>query len=154
MHFCTICEIIFLVGSPWKSNVVLEKSLKNGCSFLCEPCDVIHQFDVKAHFCFSATFDWKRLMTKVVMKSRLFIVCKTMFTIGESQAISHANRTANTRTPNCQSSRGKIWHRKILWSCENADLKFSGASNKGGDGINKQRNGANITRWISNAKVL
>ena len=39
-------------------------------------------------------------------------------TIGESQAISHANRTANTRTPNCQSSQGKIWHRKILWSEE------------------------------------
>ena len=52
------------------------------------------------------------------MKSCLFIVCKTMFTIGESQAISHANRTANTRTPNCQSSQGKIWHRKILWSEE------------------------------------
>ena len=32
----------------------------------------------------------------------------TMFTIVESQAISHANRTANTRTPNCQSSQGKI----------------------------------------------
>ena len=29
MHFCTICEIIFLVGCPWKSNVVLEKSLKS-----------------------------------------------------------------------------------------------------------------------------
>ena len=52
------------------------------------------------------------------MKSCVFVVCKTMFTIGESQAISHANRTANTRTPNCQSSQGKIWHRKILWSEE------------------------------------
>ena len=50
----------------------------------------------------------KAIMTKVFMKSCLFIVCKTMFTIGESQAISHANRTANTRTPNCQSSQGKI----------------------------------------------
>ena len=29
MHFCTICEIIFLVGCLWKSNVVLEKSLKS-----------------------------------------------------------------------------------------------------------------------------
>ena len=47
-------------------------------------------------------------MTTVFMKSCLFIVCKTMFTIGESQAISHENRTANTRTPNCQSSQGKI----------------------------------------------
>ena len=33
MHFYTICEIIFLVGGPWKSNVVFEKSLKNGCIF-------------------------------------------------------------------------------------------------------------------------
>ena len=54
-----------------------------------------------------------------------------MFTIGESQAISHANRTANTRTPNFQYSQGKIWHRKILWS-ENDDLKFlfKGASKR------------------------
>ena len=29
---------------------------------------------------------------------------ETMFTIGESQAISHANRTANTTTPNFQYS--------------------------------------------------
>ena len=41
-------------------------------------------------------------MPKVFTKTCLFIVCKTMFTIGESQAISHANRTANTRTPNCR----------------------------------------------------
>ena len=47
-------------------------------------------------------------MTKALMNSCLFIVCKTMFTIGKSQAISHAKRTANTRTPNCQSSQGKI----------------------------------------------
>ena len=40
------------------------------------------------------------------MKSCVFVVCKTMFTIGESQATSHANRTANTKTPNCQSSQG------------------------------------------------
>ena len=33
MHFCTIYEIIFLVGGPWKSNVGLEKSSKNGCVF-------------------------------------------------------------------------------------------------------------------------
>ena len=76
-----------------------------------------------------------------------------MFTIGESQAISHENRTANTRTPNCQSSQGKISHRKILWS-ENADLKFNGPSNKEGDGINKQRSRGNITQGISNAEVL
>ena len=38
VYFCTICEIIFLEGGPWKSNVVLEKSLENGCIFLYEPC--------------------------------------------------------------------------------------------------------------------
>ena len=37
MHFCKICETTFLVGGPWKSNVVLEKSLKDGCNFLYEP---------------------------------------------------------------------------------------------------------------------
>ena len=65
-------------------------------------------------------------MPKVFMKSCLFIVCKTMFTIGESQATSHANRTANTRTPNCQYSQGKISRRKILWS-ENAWNSYSTA---------------------------
>ena len=44
-------------------------------------------------------FEFHHWMTKVFTKSCLFIVCKTMFTIGESQAISLANRTANTRTP-------------------------------------------------------
>ena len=38
MQFCTICKIIFLVGGPGKSNVVLEKSLENGCNFVYEPC--------------------------------------------------------------------------------------------------------------------
>ena len=57
-------------------------------------------------------------MTKALMKSCCFVVYKTIFTIGESQAISRANRTANTRTQNCQSSQGKIWHQKILWSEE------------------------------------
>ena len=28
MHFCTVREIIFLVGGPWKSNVVLERPRK------------------------------------------------------------------------------------------------------------------------------
>ena len=32
-------QIIFLVSGPWKLNVVLEKSLKNGCNFLYEPCN-------------------------------------------------------------------------------------------------------------------
>ena len=40
VDFCTICEIIFLVGGPWKSNVILEKSLKIGCNFLYEPCNM------------------------------------------------------------------------------------------------------------------
>ena len=34
MHFFTTCKITFLVGGPWKWNVVLEKSLKNGFNFL------------------------------------------------------------------------------------------------------------------------
>ena len=41
VHFFTMYEITFLVGGPWKSNVVLEKSLKNGCNYLYEPCVVI-----------------------------------------------------------------------------------------------------------------
>ena len=40
VHLCTIWEITFLVGGPWKFNLVLEsleKSLKNGCNYLYEP---------------------------------------------------------------------------------------------------------------------
>ena len=37
VHFCTICEIIVPEGGPWKSNVILENSLKNGGNFLYEP---------------------------------------------------------------------------------------------------------------------
>ena len=37
MHLCTICEIVFLVGGPWKSNVAPEKSLKNSCIFCMNP---------------------------------------------------------------------------------------------------------------------
>ena len=50
MHLCTICEIIFLVGGPWKSNVALEKSLKNSCSFLYEPC-MRHIAALAVQFC-------------------------------------------------------------------------------------------------------
>ena len=41
VDFCTICEIMFLVGSPWKSNVVLEKSLKMVAIFGMNPDYVI-----------------------------------------------------------------------------------------------------------------
>ena len=97
-------------------------------------------------------FEFPSMIT-VFMKSCLFIVCKTLFTMGESQDISHANRTANTRTPNYQSSQGKIRHRKILWS-ENADFKFNGSSNKDGDAINKQRSRALVVKLLPGASKI
>ena len=136
-----LAALIFTCIYPMVSAMTSYGSLTSRCIF------------VSRQHSTESDFEFHHWMTKVFTKSRLFIVCKTMFTIGESQAISHANRTANTRTPNCQSSQGKIWHRKILWS-ENAHLKFSGPRNKDGDGINKQRSRGNITQWISNAKVL
>ena len=115
---CKLAALIFTCIYPMVSAMTSYSSLTSRCIF------VSRQHSTESDFEFPS-------MTEARMKSCLFIVCKTMFTIGESQAISHANRTANTRTPNCQSSQGKIWHRKILWS-ENADLKFNGASNKDG----------------------
>ena len=35
--FSKNCEITFLEGGAWKSNVVLEKSLKIGCNFFMNP---------------------------------------------------------------------------------------------------------------------
>ena len=115
---CKLAALIFTCTSPMVSAMTSYSSLMSRRIF------ASRQHSTESDFEFPS-------MTKALMKSCLFIVCKTMFTIDESQAISHANRTANTRTPNCQSSQGKIWHRKILWS-ESADLKFNGASNKDG----------------------
>ena len=42
LHFCTICEITFLEGGPWKSNVVLEKSFKMVVIFCMNPATVLH----------------------------------------------------------------------------------------------------------------
>ena len=53
VHFCTICEIIFLVGGPWKYNVVLEESLKSGCLCLYEPWPSPHE--LHNWLCFSPT---------------------------------------------------------------------------------------------------
>ena len=59
VHFWTICEIIFLVGGPWKFNVILEKSLKIGCNFLYEPCNM--SSGLKGHGClFRVIADWKK----------------------------------------------------------------------------------------------
>ena len=111
---CKLAALIFTCIYPMVSAMTSYSSLTSRRIF------VSRQHSTESDFEFPS-------MTKALMKSCLFLVCKTMFTIDESQAISHANRTANTRTPNCQSSQGKIWHRKILWS-ENADFKFNGAS--------------------------
>ena len=115
---CKLTALIFTCIYPMVSTMTSYSSLTSRRIF------VSRQHSTESDFEFPS-------MTKVLMRSCLFIVCKTMFTIGESPAISHANRTANTRTPNCQSSQEKIWHRKILWS-ENADLKVNGASYKDG----------------------
>ena len=42
LHFCTICEITFLEGGPWKSNVVLEESFKIVAIFCMNPATVLH----------------------------------------------------------------------------------------------------------------
>ena len=34
---CIFVEIVYLVGGPWKSNVVLVKFLKSGCNFCMNP---------------------------------------------------------------------------------------------------------------------
>ena len=98
---CRLAALIFTCIYPMVSAMTSYSSLTSRRIF------VSRQHSTESDFEFPS-------MTKALMKSCLFIVCKTMFTIGESQAISHANGTANTRTPNCQSSQGKILYRKIL----------------------------------------
>ena len=92
---CKLAALIFTCVYPMVSAMTSYNSLTSRRIF------VSRQHSTESDFEFPP-------MTKVFMKSCLSIVLKTIFTIGESQAISHANRTANTRTPNCQSSQGKI----------------------------------------------
>ena len=55
----------------------------------------------------------------------LFIACETMFTIGESQAISHTKDSLNSKHNKwLQFLAEEDFPPKLLWS-ENADLKFS-----------------------------
>ena len=92
---CKLAAFIFTCIYPMVSAMTSYSSLTSRRIF------VSRQHSTESDFEFPS-------MTKVFMTSCLFVVCKTMLTIGESKAIFHANRTANTRTPNCQSSQGKI----------------------------------------------
>ena len=51
--FCTICEITFLEGGPWKSNVVLEESFKIAAIFCMNPATVLHSC-TSMQTCFAA----------------------------------------------------------------------------------------------------
>ena len=51
--FCTICEITFLEGGPWKSNVVLEESFKIVTIFCMNPATVLHSC-TSMQTCFAA----------------------------------------------------------------------------------------------------
>ena len=53
LHFCTICEITFLEGGPWKSNVVLEESFKIVAIFCMNPATVLHSC-TSMQTCFAA----------------------------------------------------------------------------------------------------
>ena len=93
-------------------------------------------------------------MTKVFLKSWLvysscaeqcFLLVNLKRFLMQTEQQTQERRIVNPR-------RGRFDTEKFLMS-ENADLKFN-ASNKEGDGSNKQRSRENITQWISNAKVL
>ena len=51
--FCTICEITFLEGGPWKSNVVLEESFEIAAIFCMNPATVLHSC-TSMQTCFAA----------------------------------------------------------------------------------------------------
>ena len=74
-----------------------------------------------------------------------------MFTIGESQAISHANETEQQtkerriQQPAVNPRKGRFDTEKSSQWSENADFKFI-ASSEEGDGSNKQRSRENITQ--------
>ena len=53
LHFCTICEITFLEGGPWKSNVVLEECFKIVAIFCMNPATVLHSC-TSMQTCFAA----------------------------------------------------------------------------------------------------
>ena len=56
MYFYRICEIIFLVGGPLKSNGVLENSLRNGWNFCMNPDNWLLHFH--RILCYKTTQKW------------------------------------------------------------------------------------------------
>ena len=95
--------------------------------------------DVMEHFAFPGNIDFaaddQGSFSCIIHERllRLFIVCETMFTIGESRTISNANDTQAQQV--ALNPRRRRFSTKLLWS-ENADLKFS--VNNEGEDVNKK----------------
>ena len=85
------------------------------------------------------------------MKSCLFIVCKTMFTIGESQAFLMQTEQQTQERRIVNPRRGRFDTEKSS-GAKNADLKFNGASSK--DGWRRQQQTAEQRTSLNEFQML
>ena len=98
------------------------------------------------HFAFPGNIDFaaddQGAFSRIIFKRLLclFIVCETMFTIGESRTISHANDTQTQQMAPILVQED--FSLELLWS-KNADFIFS-VNNKGEDVNKKPRSTENI----------
>ena len=90
-------------------------------------------------------------MTKALMKSCLFIVCKTMFTIGESQAFLMQTEQQTQERRIVNPRRGRFDTEKSS-GAKNADLKFNGASSR--DGWRRQQQTAEQRTSLNEFQML
>ena len=90
-------------------------------------------------------------MTKALMKSCLFIVCKTVFTIGESQAFLMQTEQQTQERRIVNPRRGRFDTEKSS-GAKNADLKFNGASSK--DGWRRQQQTAEQRTSLNEFQML
>ena len=108
--------------------------------------------DVMEHFAFPGNIDFasddQSALASCIIHERLlylFIVCETMFTIGESRTISHAMTHKHNKW--LQILAQKDFPPRFLWS-ENAYFKFS-VNNKGEDVNKKPRSRENIASILN-----
>ena len=107
--------------------------------------DVMWRF-VMDHFAFPGNIDFaaddQGAFSRIIFERLLclFIVCETMFTIGESRTISHANDTQTQQMAPILVQED--FPLELLWS-KNADFIFS-VNNKGEDVNKKPRSTENI----------
>ena len=122
---------------PWRHTVVTSRRIF-----------VSRQHSTESNFKFPS-------MTKALMKSCVFVVCKTLLLsvklkpfLMQTEQQTQERRIVNPRRGRFDTEKFSGAKPTPTWNSTAQATKMDG------DGSNKQRSRENITQWISNAKVL